>query len=138
MKLISVFLLFSLSVACLFIAGCSQPGQSSAQAQPTQTWGQAIPSTTVHPAALGRQYELAITAQKSGNNIIIMYQGGLDTDRVLYCTVSVNGIEQTKKLSKTPGSLITLEGVATKNLDHVVVIGHFDDGSSQTVFDTKV
>jgi hypothetical protein len=84
-----------------------------------------------------QKYVVAVTVQKAGNNLIITYQGGLDTDKLLYSTISVNGIEQSKKLGNTPGDTITLEGVATTTSnDRVIVVGHFNDGSTQTILDS--
>jgi hypothetical protein len=50
-----------------------------------------------------RQYVVAITVQKVGDNIVITYQGGPDTDKLLHSTVSVNGIEQSKNWAIFPG-----------------------------------
>jgi hypothetical protein len=133
MRYLSYLLLFSLCIACLSIAGCSQPGQSVIQVQPPTPTEQGTPSPEVQ-----QQYVVAVTVQTVGNTIVVTYQGGTDTDKLLHSTVSVNGIEQSKKLGNTPGDTITLEGVATKASDHVVVVGHFNDGSSQTIMDTRL
>lgn len=89
----------------------------------------------MHQTSGKQQYVVAVTVQKLGENIVITYQGGMDTDKLLHSTVSINGIEQSKKLGNSPGDTITLEKVATKSSDHVVVIGYFNDGSSQTILD---
>jgi hypothetical protein len=79
---------------------------------------------------------VAVTEQTLGKNIIITYQGGPDADKLLYSTASVNGVERSEKLGTTPGDTITLEGIATSG-DHVVIVGHFNDGSTQTILDDK-
>jgi hypothetical protein len=138
MRYLSYLLLFSLCIACLSIAGCSQPGQSGIQVQPPTHTEQVTPSPAAQHTSGQQQYIVAVTVQKVGNNIVVTYQGGTDTDKLLHSTVSVNGIEQSKKLGNTPGDTITLEGVATTSNDHVVVIGYFNDGSSQTILDTDL
>ena len=136
MRYLSYLLLFSVCIACLLIAGCSQPGQSGIQIQPSKQTEQVTPSPTVQQTSEQQKYVVAVTVQKAGNNIVITYQGGLDTDKLLYSTISVNGIEQSKKLGNTPGETITLEGVATTSNDRVIVVGHFNDGSTQTILDS--
>jgi hypothetical protein len=138
MRYLSYLLLFSLCVACLSIAGCSQPGQSNIQVQPSKQIEQAIPSPAMQSTSGQRLYLVAVTVQKVGNNMVITYQGGKDTDKLLYSTVSVNGIEQSKRLGNTPGDTITLENVVTNANDHVVVDGHFNDGSTQTILDADL
>jgi len=118
MRYLSYLLLFSLCIACLSIAGCSQPGQSGIQVQ---------------PPTRQQQYVVAVTVQMVGNNIVVTYQGGTDTDKLLHSTVTVNGIEQSKKLGNTPGDTITFEGVAP--ISNYRVVGYFNDGSSQTILD---
>jgi hypothetical protein len=135
MKNLSYLLLFSLCIACLSIAGCSQQGQFGIQAQPSTQTEQATPSPAVQQTLGQQQYVVAVTAQKLDKNIIITFQGGPDTNKLLHFTVSVNGIEQSKKLGNTPGETITLEGAATTSNDRVVVVGYFNDGSSQTILD---
>ena len=133
MRYLSYLLLFSLCIASLSLAGCSQPGQSGIQVQPPTHTEQVTPLPAVQ-----QQYIVVVTVQKAGNNIVVTYQGGTDTDKLLHSIVSVNGIEQSKKLGNTPGDTISLEGVATTSNDHVVVIGYFNDGSSQTILDTDL
>jgi len=135
MRYLSYLLLFSLCIACLSIAGCSQPGQSGIQAQPSTQTEQATPSPAVQQTLGQQQYVVAVTAQKLDKNIIITFQGGPDTNKLLHFTVSVNGIEQSKKLGNTPGDTITLEGNTSTSNDHVVIVGHFNDGSTQTLLD---
>jgi hypothetical protein len=136
MRDLAYLLLFSVCIACLLIAGCSQPGQSGTDVQPPTHTEQVTPFPTVQQTSGQPQYIVAVTVQTAGKNIIITYQGGQDTDTLLYCTVSVNGVEQSKKLGSTPGDTITLEGAATTSHDRVVIVGHFKDGSSQTVLDS--
>lgn len=136
MRYFSYLLLFSVCIACLMIAGCSQPGQSGMQVQPSKQTVQVTPSSAVEKTSEQQKYVVAVSAQKAGNNIVVTYQGGMDNDKLIYCTVSVNGIEQSKKLFNIPGDSITFEGTTTPS--HVVVIGYFDDGSFQTILDTSL
>jgi hypothetical protein len=138
MRYLLYLLLFSLCIACLSLAGCSQPGQSGIQVQPPTHTEQVTPSPAMQQNTGQQQYVVAITIQQQGDNLIVVFQGGPDTNRLLYCTVFVNGIELTKKLGNTPGDTVTLDGVTTKASDHVVVVGYFNDGSSQTIMDTRL
>jgi len=127
--------LFSVCITCLLTAGCSQPGQSGMEVQqPIQT-EQLTPSPVVQQTSGQPQYVVVVTAQKQDKNIIITYQGGPDADMLLYSTASVNGVEQSKKLGNTPGDTITLETTTTTFNEHVVIVGHFNDGSTQTILD---
>jgi hypothetical protein len=106
------------------------------QVQPLKQTEQVTPSPAVEQTLEQQKYVVAVSAQKAGNNIVVTYQGGMDNDKLIYSTVSVNGIEQSKKLFNIPGDSITFEGTTTPS--HVVVIGYFDDGSFQTILDTRL
>jgi archaellin len=133
MRYRSYLLLSSLCIIFLLITGCSQPEQSGI---PSISIEPEIPSSPVQHTSEQRQYVVAVTAQEVGNNIIIVYQGGTDTDKLLQCAIIVNEIEQSQKLGNTPGETVILEGVGTIASDHVVVVAYFNDGSSQTILDT--
>lgn len=135
MRYLSYLLLFSVCIACLLTAGCSQPGQSGIVVQSPTPTEQRTPVPAVQQTSGQPQYVVAVTVQTVNKNIIITYQGGLDADKLLFSTVILNGIKQGKILLNTPGDTITLESTATTSTDHVVVIGLFKDGSSQTIFD---
>ena len=138
MRYLSYLLLFSLCIACLSIAGCSQPGQSGIQAQPSTPTEQVTPTHTLQQTSGQQKHIVAVTIQQQGDRLILVFQGGADTDKLLYCTVFVNEIELTKKLGNTPGDTVTLDGVTTKASDRVVVVGYFNDGSAQTIMDTRL
>jgi hypothetical protein len=61
-------------------------------------------------------------------------------DGTVYYTVSPRGELNTTGTPVTPdvGAVMVLYGAATSGQDHVVVIGHFTDGSSQIISDTFV
>jgi hypothetical protein len=128
MRYLSYLLLFSVCIACLLIAGCSQPGQFGIGMSPTPT-EQRTPVPVVQQTSGERSYSAYTTYQMRDGNMIITYQGGPGADNLLYSTLSVRGVEQSKKLGNTPGDTITLEGV-TPTSGPVWVIGHFNDGSS--------
>ena len=138
MRYLPYLFLLSLCIACLSLAGCSQPEQSGMQVQSPTPAEQVTPSPTIPLTSGQQQHIVAVTVQQQGERLILVFQGGADASKLLYCTVSVNGIELTKKLGNTPGDTVTLDGVTTKASDHVVVVGHFNDGSSQTIMDTRV
>ncbi len=104
---------------------------------------------------------VAMTASQNGEDVILTYHGGVDATTLQYLTITVakDGdttphIEylwyegSTKKTSdpgtranfdKLPvGSTTTITGKASPKQDHVVVAGHFADGSDHVVLDTYV
>ena len=94
---------------------------------------------------------VATSVTQSGSDILITYQGGdaqpdlysmaiTAPDGTTYYTVSTRGELNTTGTPATPdiGAVIVLYGAATSGQDHVMVIGHFVDGSSQIISDTFV
>lgn len=110
---------------------------------------------------------VSVTASQNGNDIILTYHGGADAATLEYLTVTVTpgetatGFSEAKETfwydkSKTPkgvvttefkrenmetlpvGTTMTLKDCATLKQDHVVVAGHFADGSDHVVLDTYV
>ena len=103
---------------------------------------------------------VAATATQQGNDIIVTYQGGPDSNSVAYLRIDVSGDTTTPKYyyykgsaalsaSTVPssesdwdvgaipvGSNWKFTGSAER--DHVVVAAHFSDGSDQVVLDTFV
>jgi hypothetical protein len=79
---------------------------------------------------------VAATPQRSGNNIVITYQGGPDASLVSNLQY---GIETADHLWNSPkiGDTVTLSDVIQMK-DHVIVYGTFTDGSKQLVMDTYV
>ena len=94
---------------------------------------------------------VAISVTQSAPDILISYQGG-DAQPDLYSmtiiapnatsfyTVSTGGALSTTGTPVTPdvGAVMVLSGAATSGQDHVVVIGHFSDGSEQVLSDVFV
>jgi flagellin-like protein len=94
---------------------------------------------------------IAISVVQSAPDILITYQGG-DAQPDLYSltiiapnatpfyTVSPGGALSTTGTPVAPdvGAVMVLSGAATENKDHVMVIAHFTDGSSQVILDTMV
>jgi len=105
---------------------------------------------------------IAATATQQGNEIIVTYQGGADSNSLAYLRVEVSGdtdvvnyyyclttgtddvlskstvpTETDVAAGKIPvGSNWKFKG--TTGRDHVVVAAHFSDGSDQVVLDTFV
>jgi len=100
---------------------------------------------------------VAVTATQQGNDIIVTYQGGPDSNSVAYLRINVDAPGNTPKYyywknnnlesaTTVPtdvaaggipvGSYWTFEG--TTGRDHVVVAAHFADGSDQVILDTYV
>lgn len=109
--------------------------------------------------SLTEVYIIGTTAKQiSADTIEIDFVGGKDEDKVLYLNVSVNGYyyndsggwylsEQNTFGSDgtTPievGDRVTMNG-STENYitagnNHVIIVGHFVDGTKQVVLDTNV
>jgi flagellin-like protein len=88
---------------------------------------------------------------QSDSDILITYQGGqaqpdlasmtiIAPNASTFITVSSSGALSTTGTPVLPdvGSVMVLSGAGTSDQDHVVVIGHFNDGSSQVISDTFV
>ncbi|MCK8519630.1 type IV pilin [Methanoculleus sp. 7T] len=97
---------------------------------------------------------VAATAKQVGSDIVITYQGGTDNPSLNYLTMDVVGKKTytmgvsgstqateptgtTSSLKVPVGSTFTFSG-GTSGQDHVVVTGHFNDGSAQVILDTYV
>ncbi|WOX57182.1 type IV pilin N-terminal domain-containing protein [Methanoculleus receptaculi] len=103
---------------------------------------------------------VAATATQQGNDIIVTYQGGADSNSVAYLRIDVsrNAPMYYYWRGETGGTLTSTAGVpdesewvagkipvgsywtftGTAERDHVVVAAHFSDGSDQVVLDTFV
>ena len=94
---------------------------------------------------------VATSVTQSGSDILITYHGGaahpdlysltiIAPNGTLFYTVSPRGLLSTSGTPVTPdvGSVMVLSGAATNGQEHVVVIGHFTDGSEQVISDTFV
>jgi len=106
---------------------------------------------------------VAATATQQGDNIIVTYQGGADANALNYLKITVNDaanptyyfksgksgdgkafttsttFTDNDKTALVPiGATIKLTGQGSPQRDHVVVVGHFMDGSEHVVLDTYV
>lgn len=110
---------------------------------------------------------VAVTAGQNGADIVLTYQGGADASTLQYLTITVEAgatantegtpitnTKVTKYTSGTDGSLgdskpsgtaaldigavMTIDGMGTDQRDHIVVTGHFADGSDHVVLNTYV
>jgi FlaG/FlaF family flagellin (archaellin) len=94
---------------------------------------------------------VAMSVTQSGSDILITYQASdaqpdlysmsiTAPDGTIYYTVSSRGALSTTGTPATPdvGAVMVLYGAATSGQDHVLVIGRFNDGSSQIISDTFV
>ena len=94
---------------------------------------------------------VATSVTQSGSDILITYQASdaqpdlysmsiTAPNATVYYTVSTSGELSTTGTPVTPdvGAVMVLHGAATSGQDHVMVIGHFVDGSSQIISDTFV
>jgi FlaG/FlaF family flagellin (archaellin) len=94
---------------------------------------------------------VATSVIQSGSDILIAYQGGqaqpdlysmaiTAPNATTFIIVDSRGDLATTGTPVTPdvGSLMVLSGAGTSGQDHVVVVGNFNDGSSQVISDVYV
>lgn len=92
---------------------------------------------------------VAATAQQpDAQNIIVTYQGGQDAGSFLYANVTVNEgtgytcNPATCQIADAVGSTLRITSTDSPTYfsgrDHVVVVGHFQDGSSQVIMDNFI
>lgn len=101
---------------------------------------------------------IAVTVGQNEDNIVLTYQGGADastlqylkitvepgdgTAKATYCTTDAAGSIAVATSSTATdldvGSVMTITSKGTPQRDHVVVVGHFADGSENVVLDTYV
>ena len=133
MKYTTILIFSVLCIVCISIAGCSSHGQTTTQSSS---------GSPTHPtqSSLGSpKHVVAVSAQNIGKNITITYQGGPDSDKLLYCIVTLNGIERIERLGNKPGSeLISIVAINPQSQNHIVITGFFTDGSSEKIFDTMI
>jgi flagellin-like protein len=116
---------------------------------------------------IGTTKTVAVTASQVGSDIVVNYKGGADANTLNFLKVTVNdgtavesggvatkycyeggsgtGYTITSGTSdlddKAPvpvGATIVFEGEGNAERNHVVVVGHFMDGSEHVVLDTYV
>ena len=82
---------------------------------------------------------VAATAKQLGSNVIVTWQGGQDNAMVKGYNVTIapstGGTVLFNNTGNSVGNATILTG-GTANLDHVTVVGFFNDGSYQVVLDT--
>ena len=100
---------------------------------------------------------IAVTATQDGTDIVLTYQGGADASTLQYLKITIEpsgGSQVTNTTVASNGSytsgstaggdgldvgaVMRFDDVGTSGRDHVVVVGHFADGSDQVVLDTYV
>ncbi|MDV4343856.1 type IV pilin N-terminal domain-containing protein [Methanoculleus sp. YWC-01] len=108
---------------------------------------------------IGTTKTVAVTASQNGNDITLTYHGGADAATLKYLKVTIKDSGTTKYIYSEDGQKATMGPVAdatkdsngiipvgasvsltggTTQQDHVVVVGHFADGSDHVVLDTYV
>ncbi len=91
-------------------------------------------------SSVKKTYNVAVTAQQQGTNVIVTLQGGPDVPSLssinVTCTDS-SGTSTTATLGTTVGSSVTL-ACGTGGADRVLVVGTFQDGTQQVLLDTTV
>ncbi len=108
---------------------------------------------------VGTTKVVAVTASQNGDDIILTYHGGADASTLKFLMIRVDPgdttegketyytVDESGSLSTTKtglsttlevGAVMTIEQKGTDQRDHVVVTGHFADGSDHVVLDTFV
>jgi len=84
---------------------------------------------------------VAATAQQTGSNVTVTWQGGQDNGSCTSFNVTVNNVipvtGASQNLACTVGNSYPMSG-GTAAQDHVVVTARFTDGTQQVVVDTNV
>lgn len=141
MRYLSFVLGFAI-IVLIFITGCISNSVKESDIQsPTPTLSHpptpVTQSTTLTSTITQtKHYLVAATPQRSGNNIVITYQGGPDASLVSNLQY---GIETADHQWNSPkiGDKVTLPG-GTSGKDHVIVVATFTDGVQQVIADTYV
>ncbi len=87
-----------------------------------------------------KTYNVAVTAQQQGTNVIVTLTGGPDVQSLSNISVTCypsTGASSTGYLGTTVGSSITL-ACGTGGADRVLVVATFQDGTQQVLLDTTV
>ncbi|WP_214084425.1 type IV pilin [Methanoculleus sp.] len=103
---------------------------------------------------------VSVTASQTGNDIVVNYKGGADANTLNYLKVTIQDDEGGSKYCFTDdtgltasagdttgievdvqvpvGATIKFTGDGTTQRDHVIVVGHFMDGTDQVLLDSYV
>ena len=115
---------------------------------------------------IGTTKTVAVTAGQNGADIVLTYHGGADASTLRYLAITVESGSGTKSgggavvnsgkiteytnddgtlgtkgdagVSLDVGAVMTIKDMGTDLRDHIVVTGHFADGSDHVVLDTYV
>jgi archaeal type IV pilus assembly protein PilA len=85
---------------------------------------------------------VAATAQISGTNAIVTYNGGPDTSQLTTLTITGtdknNGVITATAISTAVGSTVTLPTNTGTNRMHIIVTAGFNDNTQQVILDTFI
>jgi archaeal type IV pilus assembly protein PilA len=86
---------------------------------------------------------VAATMQRAtSTTVTVTYQGGQDATALTNVTVSINGAQQASaKLSPTTTTMLpvgTSDTFTAPTRSQVVIVGNFNDGSSQVILDNYI
>jgi len=116
---IKIGILAVLVIGMVLMSGCVNNAGSSGATSTT--------TPTPKPKWVG------VTAIQQGNNIVFIYQGGLDNSNLTGLQYGI-GTADHQWNSPEIGETVTLSG-ATTGQDHIIVIGTFTDGTTQLLLD---
>jgi archaeal type IV pilus assembly protein PilA len=133
-----------LVAGCILPAGVPSPVPGSSGNSGSSVG--VVPAVPVAVATTSHTKVVAVTAQKSGSDkIIIIFQGGSDSQQLMELETTVTNSKGTAK-TQSMGSRLATTPVQIGGSDtfsgeyqartHVISIGHFSDGSQQVLLDT--
>ena len=127
-----------LLVPALLVAGCTQ-SFTSAKPAITQSVEVITPATPLPttPGVVAGQMQINMTAEQSGNDVIVQYNGGPDAASLVSLNITIyndNGQVVTRTMDNPqPGDVYTFPYIGIPDPNNVDVVGTFTGGVQQTV-----
>lgn len=127
-----------LLVPALLVAGCTQSFTSAKPAitQSVEVITPATPFPTT-PGVVAGQMQINMTAEQSGNDVIVQYNGGPDAASLVSLNITIyndNGQVVTRTMDNPqPGDVYTFPYIGIPDPNNVDVVGTFTGGVQQTV-----
>lgn len=140
MKNTTIVVFSLLCIIGMGVSGCSAPGQTispihTTSLSETASHGQSV----TQPPSDSPRHSVAVTVQNTGKNITVTYQGGADSEKLLYSILTLNGVENIGHLENKPGSsLTTFVPINPRSQNRIIITGYFTDNTSEVLLDTML
>jgi len=82
--------------------------------------------------------DVAVTAQQQGTDVVVTWQGGMDTNRVHSYEIFINNQIRASSLLPGAGNYTILSLDKPGGMNRVMVTAYFTDGTGLVVLDTYV